>query len=255
MANKKNRRLQELHGSDYEVADGQPDIRGWEVRDEQGRLIGKVDELIFDSRENKVRYMVINVRDSDELQLERRTVLVPIGLAVLEHKHDDVILQNVTPFQLRALPRYDRDDLGTRAEKAISTVFGRTDADAYAGNDDADLTPGFYNHEHFNEKNMFQKRRSNSEGTTFPADQRNDNTGSREAQRRTEERIYREEEIGTPVSYIDPAEAERLNAARERERIEAENRRRTTDDIPHKETDEEYVRRARRNVDNRDSNN
>jgi sporulation protein YlmC with PRC-barrel domain len=255
MANKKNRRLQELHGSDYEVADGQPDIRGWEVRDEQGRLIGKVDELIFDSRENKVRYMVINVKDSDELQLESRTVLVPIGLAVLEHKHDDVILQNVTPFQLRALPKYDKDDLGTKAERAISTVFGRTDADAYAGND-ADLTPGFYNHEHFNEKNMFRKRRSdNSEGTTFPADKRTD-VPSQEKERRTEERIYRNEEIGTPASYVDAAEAERLNAAGERDAKEAEARReQRKEDIPHKETDEEYVRRARRNVDNRDSNN
>ena len=111
---KKLKRLQELRGSGYEVAKGQPDIRGWEVRDAHGHLMGKVHELIFDSRANKVRYMVINVNDSKELQLEKRTVMVPIGLAVLEHKYDDVILPNVTPFQLRALPRYDKEDLGTR---------------------------------------------------------------------------------------------------------------------------------------------
>src|SRR5688500_782386 len=100
----KGRRLQELRGSGYEVAKGQPDIRGWEVRDDQGQLIGKVHELIFDSRANKVRYMIINVNDSKEMQLEKRSVMVPIGLAVLEQKDDDVMLQNVTPFQLRALP-------------------------------------------------------------------------------------------------------------------------------------------------------
>lgn len=254
MSNKKDKRLQELRGSDYEVAEGQPDIRGWDVRDEHGRLIGKVDELIFDSRENKVRYMVVNVKDSDELELEKRTVLVPIGLAVLEHKHDDVILQNVTPFQLRALPRYNKEDLGTKAERAIGTVFGRTDMQTYADTaDDAELQPGFYNHDYFNDKKMFRNRRGNSEGTTFPADSRNDVSSQ---ERKAEENIYRNEEIGTPVSYIDAAEAERLNAARERDYKEGEARRnQDINDVPHKETDEEYVRRARRNIDNRDSNN
>jgi sporulation protein YlmC with PRC-barrel domain len=258
MSSKKDRRLQELRGSDFEVAEGQPDIRGWEVRDESGRLIGKVDELIFDSRENKVRYMVVNVRDSDELELEKRTVLVPIGLAVLEHKHDDVILQGVTPFQLRALPRYNKEDLGTKAERAISTVFGRTDTPGYTG-DDADLQAGFYQHDHFNEKNMFRKR-NNSEGATFPAEKRNDNNRAASQDGRKEERIYREEEIGTPASYVDPVEAERLNTARDSRSAEADEeairRAKQAGDQPlHRETDEEYVRRARRNVDNRDSNN
>jgi sporulation protein YlmC with PRC-barrel domain len=160
----KGRRLQELRGSGYEVAKGQPDIRGWEVRNDQGHLIGKVHELIFDSRANKVRYMVINVNDSKEMQLEKRTVMVPIGLAVLEQKDDDVILQNVTPFQLRALPRYSKEDLGTRSEHAISTVFGRdtktTSTSTSAADEDVDES--FYNNEMFDETNMYNRRRNKS---------------------------------------------------------------------------------------------
>ncbi len=158
----KVKRLQELRGSGYEVAKGQPDIRGWEVRDAHGHLMGKVHELIFDSRANKVRYMVINVIDSKELQLEKRTVMVPIGLAVLQQQYDDVILPKVTPFQLRALPRYHKDDLGTRAEHAISTVFGRTDT-VLTGDEDVDES--FYNNEMFNEDNMYSRRRSATDNT------------------------------------------------------------------------------------------
>ena len=159
----KVKRLQELRGSGYEVKKGQPDIRGWEVRDVNGQLIGKVQDLIFDSRANKVRYMTINVNDSKELQLEKRTVMVPIGLAVLEHKNDDVILPNVTPFQLRALPKYHKDDLGTRAEYAISTVFGRTDSKApETYKDDEDVDESFYNNEMFDENNMYSRRRGSS---------------------------------------------------------------------------------------------
>jgi sporulation protein YlmC with PRC-barrel domain len=159
----KVKRLQELSGSGYEVKKGQPDIRGWEVRDANGQLIGKVEELVFDSRANKVRYMIINVNDSKELQLEKRTVMVPIGLAVLEHKNDDVILPNVTPFQLRALPKYHKDDLGTRAEYAISTVFGRADSKAPATyKEDEDVDESFYNNEMFDENNMYSRRGSST---------------------------------------------------------------------------------------------
>ncbi|HVG14277.1 MAG TPA: PRC-barrel domain-containing protein [Chitinophagaceae bacterium] len=164
----KLKRLQELRGSGYEVAKGQPDIRGWEVRNDQGHLIGKVHELIFDSRANKVRYMIINVNDSREMQLEKRTIMVPIGLAVLEQKDDDVILQNVTPFQLRALPRYSKEDLGTRSEHAISTVFGRDtkfSANTTSSSEE-EVDESFYNNEMFDETNMYNRRnnKGNSQG-------------------------------------------------------------------------------------------
>jgi hypothetical protein len=217
MSDKKNKRLQELRGSDFEIAKGQPDIRGWEVRDAEGRLIGKVRELIFDARDHKVRYMVVDVKDSKELELENRSVLVPIGLAELEPRHDDVILPKVTPFQLRALPRYNKEDLGTRAEKAVSTVFGRN-TDKYA--DDADLGAGFYDNEDFNEDNMYRQRK-NIAGK-YTSEQKPRDLDREEERRLRSERHLKEEEIGTPISYVDPVEAERLHAARLREERNAE---------------------------------
>jgi hypothetical protein len=35
--NKRHTRLQKLKGSDYEIEDGQPDIRGWDVKDSSGK--------------------------------------------------------------------------------------------------------------------------------------------------------------------------------------------------------------------------
>jgi hypothetical protein len=217
MSDKKNKRLQELKGSDFEIAKGQPDIRGWEVRDAEGRLMGKVRELIFDARDHKVRYMVVDVKDSKELELENRTVLVPIGLAELEPRHDDVLLPKVTPFQLRALPKYNRDDLGTRAEKAVSTVFGRN-TDKYA--DDADLNSSFYDNEDFNEDNMYRQRKNVAD--KYTSEQKERDLKKEEERRLKSERHLSEEEIGTPISYVDPVEAERLHAARLKEARNAE---------------------------------
>ena len=44
MDNMKHRRLQELDRSDFEVVDGQPDIRGWDGRNTDGKKIGEVEQ-------------------------------------------------------------------------------------------------------------------------------------------------------------------------------------------------------------------
>lgn len=222
---KKEKRLQELRGSDFEIAKGQPDIRGWEVRDTSGHLIGKVDELIFDARAQKVRYMVVNVVDSKELQLEKRTVLVPIGLALLKPKDDDVILENVTPFQLRALPKYHKDDLGTKAERAISVVFGRTDGKGgQAQTDDQELDPDFYDHDLFNENNMYRNRTTSNTAAG--------NTGT--------------------ISEAEAASLRKEADLRPAASAQADTTRDTEAPQQKGETDEEYIRRARKNVDNRE---
>ncbi len=211
MATNKNRRLQELRGSDFEMAKGQPDIRGWEVRDTSGRKIGKVQELIFDSRANKVRYIVINVHDSKELELEKRTVMVPIGLALLQPKDDDVILENVTPFHLRALPRYNKEDLGTKAEKDISTVFGKTYMQG--GTSDADLEADFYNNDLFKEDNMY---RTEQEITGTPArtisssDDTNLNRLTRDGDSRLKENEINARAAGSAVQSDDSRSGDEL---------------------------------------------
>ena len=224
MATDKKRRLQELRGSDFEMAKGQPDIRGWEVRDNSGRKIGKVQELIFDSRAQKVRYIVVNVLDSKELELEKRTVMVPIGAALLQPKDDDVILKNVTPFQLRALPRYNKDDLGTKAERNISTVFGRTDV--RAGDSDADLEDDFYKHDLFKEDDMYRTDRENAGGTTH-LNTTSDNTRSE----RSEDEDYLRREKESNLTAAD--------STTHRDDL------RSGDDLTDRiETDEEYLRRT-----------
>jgi uncharacterized protein (TIGR02271 family) len=167
--NDRNRRLQELGGSDFEIADGQPDIRGWDVKDASGQRIGEVDDLIFDTESRKVRYMKIDL-EGNVLDLETRDVLVPIGLAQLHDDDDDVILNNVTADQLRSLPEYDDDNLEDASfESNIRRVFAGAGGAALTG---AALTSGtgattdtdrnrdsdFYNHEHFNDQNLYGRR-------------------------------------------------------------------------------------------------
>ena len=85
----KNYHLQELGDSDFEIKNGEPNIKGWGVKNEDGLLIGNVDDLLFDPQSRKVRYLVIDIADN-ELDLEAdKKILVPIGIARL-YSQDDI---------------------------------------------------------------------------------------------------------------------------------------------------------------------
>jgi uncharacterized protein (TIGR02271 family) len=81
-------RLEELGGSNYEIVDGEQNIKGWDVKNEQGKKIGEVDELLFNPASRSVRYLVVDLDDNElELENDDRKVLIPIGLAEL-HSDD-----------------------------------------------------------------------------------------------------------------------------------------------------------------------
>ncbi|PSR53857.1 hypothetical protein AHMF7605_10165 [Adhaeribacter arboris] len=152
----KDYRLQELGGSDYEIAEGQPDIRGWTVKDRQGNTLGEVEELIFDPQSLKVRYIVLDIEDS-LLDTEEDDVLIPIGVAELHSSDDDVILPNLDASQLKSLPKYDKSLLNRDYENSVRNAFtGFGAGGAVAGSYDDD----YYNHEYYNEDNLYRNRQA-----------------------------------------------------------------------------------------------
>ncbi|HEU0052581.1 MAG TPA: PRC-barrel domain-containing protein, partial [Longimicrobium sp.] len=69
---------------DFKVADGDPDVRGWDVVAADGRKIGEVDELLIDTGAMKVRYLDVEVDRGMIAGGDDRHVLIPIGYARLE---------------------------------------------------------------------------------------------------------------------------------------------------------------------------
>jgi sporulation protein YlmC with PRC-barrel domain len=171
MSKTKYDRLQELDRSKFEIVKGDTDIRGWDVRYKNGEKIGSIEELIFDTKAKKVRYMIVDL-DENELRLEHRKVLIPIGFAELDAKHDDVLIPNVSVDQLCSLPEYKRNSLSPELERNISSIFGRKvnvepaktlrDEQRVVRDDtviDNDLEPDFYSHDHYNTDNLYKNRK------------------------------------------------------------------------------------------------
>jgi uncharacterized protein (TIGR02271 family) len=124
--------LNQLPG--YKVADGEPDIRGWEVVASDGHRLGKVEELLVDTQANKVRYVDVDV-DGDN-----RHVTVPIGYARLEETRHQVLMDGLGSEQLRALPTYERGGITRDYEEEVGRACNVSATSA---------TPDFYENDAF----------------------------------------------------------------------------------------------------------
>lgn len=143
-------RLEELSGSDFEIAANQPDITGWEIFDSSGDYIGDVDDLIFDNQSLKIRYIITNLEGYD-LDQEKQ-VLIPIGLVTLKENEDEVLLTEAISSKLPLLPAYDNQRITPRDELQIRNVLIGTAEHVVELMHEEQHKDEFYHHSHFNDR-------------------------------------------------------------------------------------------------------
>jgi uncharacterized protein (TIGR02271 family) len=144
---------------DFKVAEGDPDVRGWQVVASDGRTIGEVDELLIDTNAMKVRYLDVEVENGLMAEPDRH-VLVPIGYARLDRSADRVMVDNIASTDLRTMPAYDQSPVTRDYETSVRNSFpggpAATEVEsdtgmAAAGSHDTD----FYTHDSFDDNRFF----------------------------------------------------------------------------------------------------
>jgi uncharacterized protein (TIGR02271 family) len=125
---------------DFEVAEGNPDVRGWEVLASDGRKIGEVDQLLVDPGARKVRYLDVDVNDDilGDAANRDRHVLIPIGYARLDEGSDRVIVDTLVSADVVGLPEYTHGpvtrDFEADVRRRFDTGFtGTAERDFYEG--------------------------------------------------------------------------------------------------------------------------
>ena len=131
--------LRELGKSNFEIAQGDSDIRGWTVKNQHGKILGNVADLVFDTKAKKVRYMILDLA-GNELYLQSRRVLMPLDLADLDEVHRNAVFPGSMSMELTSLPTYERDKLG-RLEELVQNAF-RSHYDGSGHPEDRDLYAG-----------------------------------------------------------------------------------------------------------------
>ncbi|WP_026898194.1 PRC-barrel domain-containing protein [Daejeonella oryzae] len=114
--------LKELGKSNYEIADGESDIRNWVVKNETGNILGEVDELILDTNAGKAVFIVLNL-DKNELNLKERKVLLPLEYAEVHQSYKNVIYKGLMPNEIAVLPSYEKGKFSRNSIDLTRSTF------------------------------------------------------------------------------------------------------------------------------------
>jgi uncharacterized protein (TIGR02271 family) len=91
MADMKEPDLVSIDHDDWAVADGEPDVRGWDVYTADDRKIGEVDDLLADPNVMKVCYLTVDL-DSDVSAAADEPIRIPISRARIDEADRKVIV-------------------------------------------------------------------------------------------------------------------------------------------------------------------
>jgi|SRR6476469_155533 len=122
------RRLRDL--TDFEVADGNPDVRGWTVRGGDGKALGQVHELIVDPEALKVRYLDIELDGRFQINEHERHILLPIGVAAIDADDDNVFVPALNSQTVLNYPAYVELQITRDYEEAMLRALGQEPAGA-----------------------------------------------------------------------------------------------------------------------------
>lgn len=93
--------FRELDG--YNVAEGDADVRGWEVRTLSGRELGKVADMLVDTSTNEVVMLDVDLHGTD------RHTLAPVRAAQLDRSRRVVLLDSADLEDASAIPSLQRN--------------------------------------------------------------------------------------------------------------------------------------------------
>lgn len=111
--------LTRLKDTGHTVANPDEDVRGRKVKDRQGEEIGKVDDLLIDSKERKVRFLVVD--SGGFLGIGESESFIPVD-AITRITPDEVHVDQ-SREHIAGAPRYN-PDLALEEQNYYSSLYG-----------------------------------------------------------------------------------------------------------------------------------
>jgi FMN phosphatase YigB (HAD superfamily) len=150
--------------SDYKVAESYSDVRGWNVKDADNRIVGKVDHLLVNKTAERVVYLDVEVDESlieDGFNTYQNSVsegiheflnkdgenhlIIPIGMATIDKKNKVIISNQIDSSTFAKAKRFKKDDIIEFAYELNLVRHYKGDSTLHSSN----AAFGFYDRDEF----------------------------------------------------------------------------------------------------------
>jgi sporulation protein YlmC with PRC-barrel domain len=119
---------------------------GWDVVGSNGTKVGEVEDMIVDMQAMKVRYLEVELDDDLPGVQDDRRVLIPVGLADLDHSGNNVVVNNFDTSMVSSYPVYRGEAITREYENSLMSAY----SPGYQSLGTQDT--GFYDHEYFRDR-------------------------------------------------------------------------------------------------------
>lgn len=102
-----------------------PDLRGWDVVDEDGQAVGTISDFLVEGRARNVRYVVLDL-DSPE-----RPTVLPVGYVSVDREAGKVLISALTVEDIRLLPPYEPPLTRAEENRLHAAIEGRLTGERY----------------------------------------------------------------------------------------------------------------------------
>jgi photosynthetic reaction center H subunit len=140
---------------DYEIADGYPEVRGWDVRDSAGRSVGYVYDVLVDLEAMRVRYLDVELDSQFAGSDADPRVLIPLENVGLDGRSDGVLLRDVDVADLHGLVPYARR--GVTREREVEPPRPSAPADTVTQSPAAVADTELDRKRHFDDERLFAR--------------------------------------------------------------------------------------------------
>ena len=158
--------------SDYKVASDDPDVRGWDVRDADNRLIGEVENLLVNKNLKRVVYLDVHVdktiidanhdpygrpNNVDIREFVNKDgenhVIIPIGMVNLDKENENVLSTGIDHRTFAETKRYPKGtSINRDYESVVLKSYNRDTPSEKVYDDDT-----FYDRDEF-DRNKYSNR-------------------------------------------------------------------------------------------------
>ncbi|HET9983743.1 MAG TPA: PRC-barrel domain-containing protein [Longimicrobiales bacterium] len=121
----------------FRLAEGAPDLRGWNVFGADGERVGVVTEMLVQPAAGRVRYLDVDVMEDLFSLAEDRHILVPLEAVSLKERGRDIWFERAPAAIVKRLPAYTGGELDPAIAERVDAAFATEEAVSAPGGGEA----------------------------------------------------------------------------------------------------------------------